>query len=647
MLIGLQTSVSAQDNEYTRPSWYFGVAGGANFNSFKGTTQQIGGNFRTPTPFYNGDGIGLYAGVLTEYYKPNTLLGFMFQAGLDVRKGQFDQITSVCNCPEDLQTNLSYWVLEPSLRIAPFRNNFYIYGGPRLAFNHENMFDYHLGVNPDVPEQEPSAPVQDHFSETENFILSMQVGAGYDIPLSSARNKTQFVLSPFVSFHPYFGQNPRKTESWTVTTIRAGLALKFGQGSRVGAEEEEEEVKTTPAPYTFTINSPANSTTEPKVRETFPLRNYVFFDLGSTEIPERYVLLQKSEVKDFKEDQLEMFKPKNLSGRSDRSMTVYYNILNILGDRMQKNPNSTITLVGSSEKGPEDGKKMATSVKTHLTDIFSISPSRIAIEGRTKPKLPSEQEHGTKELELLRQGDRRVSIESNSADLLMEFRSGPEAPLKPVEFVVSKEAPESSYVTLDVAGAKEAFATWTVEMKDEQGKIKTFGPYTEEKASIPGSAILGTKAEGDYKMTLIGVGKDGTIVKEEKDAHVVLWQPAADSESMRFSVIYEFNSSESISIYEKYLSEIVAPKIPKNGHVLINGYTDSIGESENNTALSLARANDVKQILQNSLAKAGRSDVTFTVNGNGENDALSPFNNNLPEERFYNRTVVIDILPAK
>jgi hypothetical protein len=38
----------------------------------------------------------------------------------------------------------------------------------------------------------------------------MQIGAGYDIPLSSDRNKTQFVLSPFVSFQPYFGQNPRQ-----------------------------------------------------------------------------------------------------------------------------------------------------------------------------------------------------------------------------------------------------------------------------------------------------------------------------------------------------------------------------------------------------------------------------------------------------
>jgi hypothetical protein len=47
-------------------------------------------------------------------------------------------------------------------------------------------------------------------------------------------------------------------------------------------------------------------------------------------------------------------------------MTVYYNVLNILGDRMQKNPSATITLVGSSNNGNSDGLTMAESVKTYL-----------------------------------------------------------------------------------------------------------------------------------------------------------------------------------------------------------------------------------------------------------------------------------------
>jgi len=116
---------------------------------------------------------------------------------------------------------------------------------------------------------------------------------------------------------------------------------------------------------------------------------------------------------------------------------------------------------------------------------------------------------------------------------------------------------------------------------------------------------------------------------------------------MRFSVLYEFNNSKAIAVYEKYLTEVVIPKIPNGGTVIIHGHTDVIGGEENNLKLSLARANDVKGILDNGLAKAGRSDVKFEIHGFGEDESLAPFNNKYPEERFYNRSVIIDIIPAK
>jgi hypothetical protein len=49
--------------------------------------------------------------------------------------------------------------------------------------------------------------------------------------------------------------------------------------------------------------------------------------------------------------------PKNLSDRS-KDKTVYYNILNILGDRMQK-IQMQLFLLGSSEQGPADGLAMS------------------------------------------------------------------------------------------------------------------------------------------------------------------------------------------------------------------------------------------------------------------------------------------------
>jgi len=648
ILTGIQSSLQAQEVQYTKPSWYFGVAGGANFNFYRGTTQQLTTGFTVPSAFYDGSGVGLFVAPLIEFHRPGTRLGFIFQAGYDSRKGAFKQVTSPCNCPEDLKTDLSYFTIEPSLRFAPFKSNFYLYGGPRFAFDIANSFTYRKGINPAYPTQVADPDVKGNFSRTNNSLISMQMGAGYDIPLSSQKKRTQVVLSPFVSFQPYFGQDPRSIESWNITTFRAGIAFKIGSGRRIEAPVEAVIPVAIPEPIVqFTVNAPVNIPTERRVRELFPLRNYVFFDLGSTEVPNRYVLLTKDQVKDFKESQLEVIAPKELSGRSKRQMVVYYNVINILGDRLNKNPSTTITLVGSSMKGPKDGREMAESVKKYLVDVFQIDPSRIGIEGRVKPKIPSEQPGGKLELVLLREGDRRVSIESNSPALLMEFQSGPDAPLKPIEIVSVQEAPVDSYVSFKVEGAKEAFTSWSLEIADESGKVQNFGPYTQEMVSIPGKSILGDRPSGDYKLTMVGQTKSGKEIRKTTSAHMVLWTPATTEEMMRFSILYEFNKSTAITMYENYLTEIVIPKIPTGGTVIIHGHTDIIGGEDYNLKLSIARAEDVRTILESGLAKAGRSDVKFEVHGFGADQNLAPFENKYPEERFYNRTVIIDIVLAK
>ncbi|KIA86183.1 outer membrane beta-barrel protein [Flavobacterium sp. AED] len=643
--LSVQTPVQSQETQvikYTKPSWYFGVAGGANFNFYRGSTQQLNADFTSPAAFHNGNGVGLFIAPLLEYRPADSRWGVMLQAGYDNRKGSFDQIVTPCDCPADLSTNVSYITVEPSLRFAPFKSNFYLYGGPRLAFNMDKSFTYQLGINPTYPDQAASPAVTGDLSDVKKTIFSMQIGAGYDIPLSSDTNKTQFVLSPFVAFQPYFGQNPRSTETWNITTLRAGIALKMGQGHNIQESTDmlkDHEVQ-------FSVNSPSNVAGDRRMTEIFPLRNYVFFNIGSTEIPNRYVLLTKDQVKDFKEDQLEVFAPKNLSDRSKRQMIVYYNVLNILGDRMQKNPSSTITLVGSSEKGPEDGLAMSESIKIYLVNTFAINPSRITTKGQNKPNIPSEQPGGTLELELLREGDRRVSIESTSPDLLMEFQSGPDAQLKPVQIAPLQEAPAESYVTFSNKGANEALSTWSLQITDEQGKVQAFGPYTQEEVSIPGKSILGSRPEGDYTVKMIGQTKSGKIVEKETPVHMVLWTPAKMEEGTRYSIIYEFNKSKAITIYEKYLTEVITPKIPVGATVIIHGHTDIIGEEVHNQDLSLARANDVKSIIESGLSKSGRNDVKFEVLGYGEDENKSPFENKNPEERFYNRTVIIDIIPA-
>jgi hypothetical protein len=59
----------------------------------------------------------------------------------------------------------------------------------------DKSFTYQLGINPAYPDQATPA-VKVILIKSKKTIISMQIGAGYDIPLSTDANKTQFVLSP-------------------------------------------------------------------------------------------------------------------------------------------------------------------------------------------------------------------------------------------------------------------------------------------------------------------------------------------------------------------------------------------------------------------------------------------------------------------
>ena len=633
------STIQAQEVRFTQPSWWFGVAAGANFNFYRGSTHQLNSGFTPLTTFHDGDGIGLFIAPLIEYHQPNTRLGFQLQFGFDDRKAKFEQAKTVCDCPADLKSEINYWTIEPSLRFAPFQSNFYLFGGPRFAFIKEQSFVYQLGINPAYPNQSPSPEITGDFDQVNKTIISMQIGAGIDIDLSTSKSKTQYVLSPFASFHPYFGQNPRSVETLNITTIRAGVALKMGRGKRI--EIAEKAVETGEPDVQFSVFAPVNEPAKHRVREVFPLRNYIFFTEGNTEIPSRYTVLKKEEVKDFGENQLEMVTPILASGRSERQMDVYYNLINIVGIRMVHYPLTSIVLVGSSENGPAVGLKMAQSVAAYLLRTFDIDSTRIKAQGQYKPKVPSAKKGKKNELYLLGDSDRRVTIETLSPELLAEFKSGPASATS--ENNNQNEAPESSFVQLEAKGAEKGLTSWYVQMEDANGKTSSFGPFVKDKASISGQSILENKPEGDFKIKLIGLTNSGKTIHKETTAHVVLWKPIQYNEGMRYSILFEFDESKAIGMYDNYLEEVVAPKIPKDGIVLIHGHTDTIGNINYNLKLSKSRANDVKNTLEKALRQLGRTDVKFEITGFGEDSNYAPFKNEFPEERFYNRTVIIDI----
>jgi hypothetical protein len=226
-------------------------------------------------------------------------------------------------------------------------------------------------------------------------------------------------------------------------------------------------------------------------------------------------------------------------------------------------------------------------------------------------------------LELINEGDRRVSIEGIYPYLLMERQSAPDVQLKPVKTLALEEAAADNYVTVNNKGVKEAFYSWSLQLVAEQGKRQSFGPCTQDVASITRKSILGSRPEGDYRLKMIGQTKGDASVEKESNIHLILWNPANVKEGIKYNIISEFNKSKAITIYEKDLSDVITPEIPRGATAIIRGHADVIGEKVYNPYLSLAPANDVKNIIENGFSKTGTSDVKFELNGLREDAKLA------------------------
>jgi outer membrane protein OmpA-like peptidoglycan-associated protein len=563
--------------------------------------------------FGKGSGAGVFLSPLIEY-RPDPIWGGMLMIGFDGRGGSFNDVTSG-GTAYSLRTSMNYISLEPSVRMTPFIVPLYLFAGPRLGFNVAKTYTYSVAGGPEYSGE---------WTNARGTALGAQVGAGYDIPLTSPDAPTQIALAPFAAFH--FGQGPRSSESWTLTTLRAGLALKFGnssEGRRIASNEVQ-----------FSVRAPKLIPVERKVKETFPVRNFVFFDEGSNAIPARYKTLTKEDASAFREEQLVQPEPKDLTGRSQRQLTVYHNVLNILGDRMRRHPSATLKLIGSSEQGAANGKELAESVKRYLAEAFGIEGQRIATEGRTRPEVPSMQPGATRELELVRPEDRRVDITSNNLELL-----------EPVQIISLQEDPLDSDVLFSVGGAEDVLASWSIVATDENGNVKRYGPFTSSEERVSGRAILGDKLQGKYTVALDGITKSGQTISKDETMRLIRSDQPEEEPGLRFSILFEFDQSKTVATYERFLTGTVAPLIPAGGSVIIHGHTDIVGEESHNLKLSRDRAQETMAVLQRELSRAGKKNVKFDTYGFGEDVRRAPFDNKLPEERFYNRTVIIDILP--
>ena len=635
LLAGLtiSTSTDAQQLKRTQPKWWFGESAGANLNEYRGNTQALTGSFTVPTAFHKGQSVKPYAAILAEY-RPNNRWGGMLSIAYDNRGGKFDQVTTPCDCAADLKTNLSYITVEPALRFAPFRTALYVFAGPTVSINISKDFLY---------TQEKQLDTREDFSDIRKVMISAQAGAGIDIPLSKRNAEVQMTLSPFASFQTDLLQSPRSSGDWSVYSVRAGVALKLGKGKVTPAPVKPVIMPEPLTAKTITpsvIPTPAAASKEimfsvraPKLAfpvihrsELLPLLNVIFFDKNETTIPSRYVLLDRSSSLSFSEDQLQQ--TENIANnRGERQMNAYHNLLNVIGSRMRNYPQANITLAGTVNNLAEQ-TRMANNIKDYLVSVFGINASRILIDV-THAGKPVSQKNSLQVAE-----DRKIEITSTSPEILAQVGE-----LKDVLLPV---VPQSN-VIFTAVNAKQVFAIWSVRLTGDDGTTQNFGPYQQDEAVVTASTILKERPIGNYTATMTGQTATGETI--QKEAYLSL--AASDNQKIiipPFAVLFGFDKAVLADKYQMFLTQTVAPLITANATVTIFGYADAIGADAYNLKLSRTRVDNVKTILENALTGKG---VSFRTFGFGKDKGIAPFNNTLPEERFYNRTILIGIDQVK
>lgn len=376
------------------------------------------------------------------------------------------------------------------------------------------------------------------------------------------------------------------------------------------------------------------------VREIYPLLTYVFFDSASAEIPKRYKLFTSP-------SQTQGFSDTTIPGGT---LQKYYHMLNIIGYRMKTFPGTKITLGGYDSEEPASGENKAVAtqraqvVYDYLTRIWQIDPSRIRMLNhggyppqRSNPRDPL----GNVE-------NRRAEIESDDWEikrpiLISEVRRfhSPDA----MQFQMKNGISDALVDRREIRIRREG-GNWHT-MKDIGTTDPASPEYNWYKDGNEEEAIIASE-ETPYVAQMIVFSEDGRecrsneveipviIITNEEKRRERLVDRTVDRYSL---VLFEFDSDKAGPLNERILKTYVYNDIRKGAQIKVTGYTDVVGQEDRNLRLSQQRAATVDRGIKSNVSRS----LIASLNTEGVGETQPLFSNDLPEGRFYNRTVQIVI----
>ncbi len=367
--------------------------------------------------------------------------------------------------------------------------------------------------------------------------------------------------------------------------------------------------------------------------DLYPLLNYVFFDKGSSQMEERYKLFTEP-------SEIEYFTDTTIAGGT---LDKYYHILNIYGFRLKQFPNTKIEIVGCNdgtnpeEKRPGLSKERADNVFKYLKNIWGIDEKRMKLTYKNKPDVVSNLKDS-----LGIQENWRVEIRSNDWEIMKPvFDKDPKTFPQPErmnytlkngieDIIVAKRRVEikrgdKMWKVLDDVGIIDPKKQWN--WQDEMGK------YPKDEVSYTAQLIVTTKSGAECKSDPITIPVMQVTTEKKEVAKI------ADSTLETYNLIlFPFDRSDTGPINERIMRDYVYGRILPQSVVQVIGHTDVVGMYDHNKGLSERRSNTVHTGIDKTTKGKYAS---LDKKGVGEDEPL--YTNDLPEGRFYNRTVQVII----
>lgn len=471
-----------------------------------------------------------------------------------------------------------------------------------------------------------------------NTILTLGVfGLSFELPLNSKRTVN---LNPEIMYE-YAFTPVVKDLKWNPHQVRIGASLTFSSYPEIEVIAPPPPPSPPPPPVKIVppilaadiraialdnngVEVPLQVVVEEYISTQLrPILNYVFFENNSSELPQRYSQYSSSTQNEFTVE--------NLYGYE--TLRLYRQILNIIGRRLQDNPTAKITLVGcNSDVGlemnnQELSRARAETVRNYLRDIWGIAETRMKIQVRNLPDKNSNNstEDGNEE-------NRRVEILSDNWKII--------EPVLTTDTLRVVSPPNIRFIP--TVNSQAGLSSWSIPVLQSGVSLTGFSggsvidssyewDLTKEKPST-----LGNLRKINYSIT--ASDKSGQTTTSPSKSFSVTQrtiqrkreEDKADTIFSRYSLIlFDFDNA-GLNRTNIRITEFIKDKISKEQNITVLGYTDRIGAPEYNLQLSESRARTTAKAI---------GITNAVIKGIGGAELL--YDNNLPEGRFYCRTVTI------